>query len=205
LLFGVTGLILFVVFVFGFWRVSAGVPPAKAAETYLRSIVSGDTDAALTVSTGSAAWAASRLKGSGVTAEVKEIGCSVAAQGRGWARVLATVELVLKDGSADVGWYSLDVVKNGRSWKVVSFQETEPESTGTSSYVSRADVKEVEEVFRRYLDVLASGDMLGAAKFLADPARKSQEMGAAVLGKGAVIEKVGICGRNQCGSGKRNW
>jgi len=71
--------------------------------------------------------------------------------------------------------------------------------------VSRVDAKEAEQVFRQYLDTLAAGDMLGAAKFLADPARKSQEMGAAVLGKGAVIDKVGICGRNQCGSGKRNW
>lgn len=166
------------------------MPPARVAEAYIRAIASGDADAALSVSSGSAAWAASRLKGSGVTAEVRGVDCSVAAQGRRWARVLVTVELILKDGSADVGWYSLDMVKTGQGWKVASFQETEPELTGTSSYVSRADAKEAEQVFRSYLDALTAGDWQNAVKYLAGPSRRNQEMGAAVLGKGAVLGKI---------------
>ncbi|SHE97116.1 hypothetical protein SAMN02745218_01175 [Desulfofundulus australicus DSM 11792] len=192
-LLALTAALILAVLGFGAWRFSASAPPRKAAENYVRALAAGDAEAALQYSSGSAAFAASRLKGSKVTAKVEDVSCSVAALGRGWAKVLATVELTLQDGSADVGWYSVDAVKTSQGWKVVSFREAEPDMSGVSGvglFVNRAEADAANRVFQGYLDALAAGDWQGAAKYLAGPARRSQEMGGAVLGKGAVIGKV---------------
>lgn len=190
LMFGITGLIFLSTFVYSFWRVSANIPPCKTAEAYIRALCSGDAEAALQNSSGGAAVTASRLKGSKVIAQVEGVSCSVAALGREWARVRATVELTLQDGSADVGWYSLDTVKTDQDWKIVSFRGVEPELSGISLFVKQADTEAAKLVFQEYLDALAAGNGQGAAKYLAGPARRSQEMSAAALGKGAVIGKV---------------
>lgn len=93
--------------------------------------------------------------------------------------------------------------EKGRGWKVASFRETEQELTGTSSYVSRADVEAAECIFQQYLDALAARDWQGAAKYMAGPARRRQEMGATVLGKEAVIGKMGnIKAESVCERGK---
>lgn len=190
LMFGITGLIFLSTFVYSFWRVSANIPPCKTAEAYIRALCSGDAGAALQNSSGGAAVTASRLKGSKVTAQVEDVSCSVAAMGRWWARVLTTVELILQDGTADVGWYALDAVKTGREWKVVSFREADPEISGTGLFVKKTDVAAAKQVFESYLDALAAGDWQGAAKYLAGPARRSQEMSEVAIGKGAVIGRV---------------
>lgn len=189
-LLALTAALVLAVLGFGAWRLSAAAPPERAAEAYVRALASGNAETALDYSSGSAAFAASRLRGSKVTAKVEDVSCSVSALGRGWARVQATVELTLQGGSADAGWYTMDVVKAGREWKVVSFREAEQELSGVSIFVKQADVEAAKQVFQQYLDTLAAGDMQGAAKHLAGTARRSQEMGAAVLGKGAVIGKV---------------
>ncbi|MBE3573775.1 MAG: hypothetical protein IMW95_12655, partial [Moorella humiferrea] len=125
-----------------------------------------------------------------LAARVDDVFTSVQALGRGWARVLAAVELTLQDGSADVGWYSVDAVKTSQGWKVVSFRDAEPDMSGVGLFVNLAEVDAAKRIFQGYLDALAAGDWQGAAKYLAGPARRSQEVGAAVLGKGAVIGKV---------------
>lgn len=186
----ITGIIFLLIVSYGIWHTSAVVPPCRAAEAYIRTLAAGDVETALKYSSGNAAYAASRLKDSHVTAQVDCISCSVASLGWGWARVIATVELTLRDGSADVGWYSLDVVKASQDWKVVSFQENGPELSGTSICVNSANMEAAKQVFESYLAELAAGDWQASAKYLIGPARRSQEMGAAILGKGAVIGKV---------------
>ena|GEM_PF-2090740 len=172
-------------------RALATAPPRQAAEAYLRALASGDTETALKYSSGSAAFAASRLKGNEVTAQVNSVSCSVTALGRGWARVQTTTELTLQDGSADIGWYSLDVVKTGQGWRIVSFREAKPVPEGTDVFfISQADISAAKLVFQDYLNALAAGDWQGAAKFLAGQARRSQEMSQAALGKGVLIGKV---------------
>jgi len=189
-LLGVTLAVVLGVAIFGCWRLICERQPAKTAEAYIRAIASGDVDAALSVSSGSAAWSVSRLRGSGASAQVERVECSAAALGRGWARVVAEVELTLQDGSADVGWYSVDVARTGEGWKAVAFRETEPELSGAGVVVSGLDAAGAEEVFRQYLDSLAAGNWQEAAKCLAGPARRSQEMSAPVLEKGALIGKA---------------
>ena len=165
-------------------------PPIRAAESYLRALAGGDTEAALEFSTGNAAWSASRLKEISIKADVDRVGPSVAALGRGWARVSALVELTLQDGSADVGWYSIDVVKTEQGWKVASIREHEPDVSGTGTFVKKTDTTSAEQVFRSYIDELATGNLQGSLKYLVGPTRKRQEISAAVLGKGAVIGEV---------------
>jgi len=185
------GIVLLAFISYGTWKALASIPPRQAAETYIRALAAGDVETALKSSSGSAAYAASRLKGSEITANVEDVSCSVAALGRGWARVLATVELTLQDGSVDVGWYSLDVVKAGQSWKVVSFREAGPEHEGTDIFfTSQTDISATRQVFQDYLNALAAGDWQSAAKYLAGPARRIQEAGTATLGKGSVINKA---------------
>ncbi|MCL6479546.1 MAG: hypothetical protein K6T65_14265 [Peptococcaceae bacterium] len=185
------GIILLAIISYEAWKVSVLTPPRQAVENYIRALAAGDVETALKSSSGSAAYAASRLRGSEITARVEEVSCSVAALGRGWARVLATVELTLQDGSVDVGWYSLDAVKTDKGWKVVSFREAGLELEGTGVFfTSQADIPAVKQVFQDYLNALAAGDWQGAAKYLAGPARRIQEAGTATLGKGSVINKA---------------
>ncbi|WP_156274763.1 hypothetical protein [Neomoorella glycerini] len=161
------------------------------AETYLRALASGDAEGAKAVSSGKAAEAAGKLEGKNLSARVDEISTSVQALGRGWARVEATVELTLADGTADVGWYELDVMKEAGGWKVMSFHEDEPDLSGWSLLWGRAgDLAAAREVFVGYLDTLAAGKWDDAVKYLAGPARKSMETSREVLGKGKVIGKV---------------
>jgi hypothetical protein len=188
-IFLLTALVL-TVFGYGAWRYAALVPPVRTAEIYIRALASGNTETAEGYAAGSAAFAASRLKNSTVTAQVVSISCSTTALGRGWARILAVVELTLQDGTADVGWYGLDVAKTGQNWKVVSFQEVEPVLSGTALFISRADAEAARQVFEAYMGTMSSGDWQEAAKHLTGTARRNQEASAAALGKGAVIGKV---------------
>lgn len=178
------------IMLFAVWKILTLNQPRQVAETYIRALASGDVETALKSSSGSAAYAASRLRDSEITASVEDVSCSVDALGRGWARVLVAVELVLRDGSADLGWYSLDVVKIDKDWRVVSFRETGPELSGTSLLVSQADTNAAKRTFENYLTALTAGDFQGSAKYLVGPARRSHEAGAATLGRGAVIDKV---------------
>ncbi|AEG15970.1 hypothetical protein Desku_2438 [Desulfofundulus kuznetsovii DSM 6115] len=189
-IFILAAILIFSVLGYNIWRVCASVPPKKAAENYVRALATGNVDTPLKYSSGDAAFAVSRLKGSKVTAKVEDVSCSVGALGRGWAKVLATVELTLQDGSADVGWYSMDMTKTGQGWKVASFREAKPDMSGVSLFVSGAEADAAKRVFQGYLDALAAGNWQGATKYLAGPARRSQEMGAAVIGKGVVIGRV---------------
>lgn len=140
---------------------------------------------------GMAAEAAGKLEGKNLAARVDEVSTSVQALGRGWARVKATVELTLADGTADVGWYELDVMKEAGDWKVVSFREDAPDVSGWSLVLGRSkDVAAVREVFAGYLDALAAGKWDEATKYLTGPAKKSMEASREVLGHGKIIGKV---------------
>lgn len=184
---------LAVLLVLGFsaWRLAVARGPEKVSEAYLRALASGDAEAAKSLSAGSAARAAARLEGRGLQAGVRAVGCRAAALGSGWARVEASVELALSDGSADVGWYALDAVKTADGWRVVSFKETGPYTRGVTLPAGSSALKAAEGTFRGYLEALAAGDWAGAARFLAGPARADHEASAPVLGKGALFSSAG--------------
>ncbi|WP_406676431.1 hypothetical protein [Moorella sp. ACPs] len=143
------------------------------------------------MSEGRAAEAAGKLEGKNLVARVDEISTSLQALGRDWARVKATVELTLKDGTADVGWYELDVMKEAGGWKVVSFREGAPDLSGWSLVLGRAgDVEAAKEVFVGYLDDLAAGRYKEADQWLAGPALKEHLAAGDVLSKGKLLEAV---------------
>ncbi|MGI9862545.1 hypothetical protein SDD30_14285 [Moorella naiadis] len=172
-------------------RIAEAGPPQRAADTYIHALASGDVDGGKAVSSGKAAEAAGKLEGQNLAARVDEVSTSVQALGRGWARVEATVELTLQDGTADVGWYDLDVVKEAGGWKVASFREYAPNPSGWSLLWGRSkDVAAAKEVFAGYLYALAAGKWDDAVKYLAGPARKSMEASRDVLSKGKIIGKV---------------
>ncbi|GAF24685.1 heme/copper-type cytochrome/quinol oxidases, subunit 2 [Moorella thermoacetica Y72] len=174
------------------WRFSSEERSVEqAARFYLQAMATGDLAAARGVSEGRSAEAAGKLEGKNLAARVDEISTSLQALGRDWARVKATVELTLKDGTADVGWYELDVMKEAGGWKVISFREDEPDLSGWSLLWGRiGDVEAAREVFAGYLDALAAGKWDEAVKYLAGPVRKSMEASREVLGHGKIIGKV---------------
>lgn len=186
----------------GFSREDPGI--VKTAEGYLRALAGGNVAAAREVSVGGAADAATRLEGKDLAAQVVDMRMEVTAYSSSWARVFATAELTLKDGSPDVGWYELELVRNNGAWKVYSLREVPPVVKGNLSELPpwlrklpligdgsrEKELKEAEAVFRSYLDDLAAGRYKEAVRWLAGPALREHLAVADVLGRGKLLEAV---------------
>ncbi|MHB1127544.1 MAG: hypothetical protein ACYC2T_11435 [Bacillota bacterium] len=170
------------------WRTSLMKPPREVSEAYLRALASGNVGEALAYSSVAAANAAERLSGIKVQALVRSIDVSVAAMGSGWARTIATVDLVLTDGTSDVGWYFLDVAKKPDGWKVIDIRESEPAINGLKLFARSQD--EALKTFIEYLDALKNNRYDDAARLLVGPARKAHEQAASVLSKGPLFKSV---------------
>lgn len=182
---------LVAIFILYLWFLGKDRPIEKAAQSYLQALATGDLAAAREVSEGRAAEAAGKLEGKNLAARVDEIFTSVQALGRGWARVKATVELTLADGTADVGWYELDLVREGGIWKVYSFKETAPCIEGHHiARPGKGDMDEVEAVLKGYLDDLAAGRYKEAARWLAGPVLREYLATGDVLSKGKLLEAI---------------
>jgi hypothetical protein len=174
------------------WQYTMALPPRQIAKTYLRALASGDVAGAKAVSTGRAAEAAGKLEGKNLAVRVDEISTSVQALGRGWARVKATVELTLQDGTADVGWYELELLKGGEAWKVYSFKETTPRIEGYRlGRPGKEDLREAKTVLKGYLDDLAAGKYKDAARWLVGPALKEHLTAGEYLSRGKLIDAPG--------------
>lgn len=202
----VTLAVLSIVVIFGLHWIFPGPDPAieNTAQAYLRALATGDVAAAREVSTGRAADAASRLEGKDLAAQVVDMKMEVEAYSSSWARVLATVELALKDGSPDVGWYELELVKDGGAWKVYGLREVPPVVKGNvnglpqwvrqlplfGDSAGEKELREAEAVFRGYVDELAAGRYKEAAKWLAGPALRKHLTAGNVLDKGKMLEVV---------------
>ena len=178
---------------FGAWRWVAGLGPRRAAEEYVLALARADAAAAQSVSSGEAAYAAARLKDSGArAARAASARAWVLALGRGWVLVEAEAELLLSDGTADAGWYRLQLVRVTGDWKVVDFQAALPRLSGVGlPSFSRRVPEEALGVFREYLSLLAQGKYSEAARLCVGPARAAQEREAAVLGRAPLFREVG--------------
>lgn len=180
---------LVAIFILYLWFLGKDRPIEKAAQSYLQALATGDLAAAREVSEGRAAEAAGKLEGKNLAARVDDVSTSVQALGRDWARVKATVELTLADGTADVGWYELDLVREGGIWKVYSFKETAPRIEGYNmDRLGKGDMREAEAVLNGYLDDLAAGRYKEAARWLAGPALREHLAASDVLGRGGVLD-----------------
>jgi hypothetical protein len=169
----------------------ASLAPRRAAKSYISVLARGDTAAARSLGLGSAAFAAATLKGQDVKpAEVRAVDSTLAALGRGWALVEAEVELLLADGTADAGWYRLELVKADDSWKVVDFRAAPPRLSGVGLPAWGKDVEVASAVFTEYLRLLLQGEYAEAAKLAVGPARAAQEQQAQVFGKAPLFREV---------------
>lgn len=186
-----TGIFALIILSLFIWRIVAISAPLDVTKTYIKALASGDTQTALANSSGKAALTAARLKDEKITARVDDISCKVLAYGsKGWVNVKAKVGLALKDGTAEVSWYNIEVVKTDQNWKVVSLSEATPELSGTSFFVSQTNVQKAQIVFNDYLFALTKNDWAEATKHLAGLARRQQELSTPVLSKAPVINKV---------------
>jgi len=215
----VTLVVLSIVLMIGLHWLLPGPDPTveNTARTYLRALATGDVVAAREVSTGRAADAASRLEGKDLAAQVVDMKVEVEAYSDSWARVLATVELALKDGSPDVGWYELELVRDGGVWKAYSLREVPPAMKGNVNGLPKwvrqlplfgdsageKELREAEAVFRGYLDDLAAGRYKEAARWLAGPALKKHLDSMELLEKGRIIEQVSNLVLTPLGSGDK--
>lgn len=176
---------------FGAWRYAAGLGPKRAAREYVLALARGDARAAQNVALGSAAYAAAGLQGEDVRpAEVRSVDAYLSTLGRGWALVEAEAELVLSDGTADVGWYRLELVKADGGWKVVDFRPVAPRLSGVGLAAWGRDAGAAGDAFTEYLRLLAQGRYAEAARLAVGPARAAQEREIQVLGKAPLFKEV---------------
>jgi len=175
-------------FVFEVPRIVYGQHAIFAVETYMKSMASSGGCSGLAVSTGNAAYLAQRQITLKTYAAVEDLHSSVSGVGNGWARVLVTLELTLKDGSPDVGWYTVDLIRSGRDWQVVSVKERAPEIPGGSLFRRTESISQTEKVFKRYLDEVVNKNWKSAGKSLVGPARRNHELSTPVFAKGTPIK-----------------
>lgn len=177
---------------FGAWPNIAGLGPRRAAAEYLCALARGDAAGAKDVSLGGAANAAAGLKDSGVqAAQVVSARTFLSALGRDWALVEAEAELVLSDGTADVGWYSLELTKTDDGWKVIDFRLAPPRLAGVGLPGWGKGTEEAASVFREYLSLLGQGKYMEAASLCVGPARAAQERQTPIVGKAPLFKEVG--------------
>lgn len=176
---------------YGAWRYAAGLGPRRVAGEYVASLARGDPKSAKNLSVGSAAFAATRLEGLNAKAEVQKVRAFLAVLGSGWAVVGVEAELVLADGTADVGWYEVELVRDGGSWKVAALREAPPFVSGVGLPARGKDAEEAKAVFQEYLSLLSQGRYAEAARLCVGPARTAQEKQAPVLGSAPIFKEVG--------------
>ena len=163
------------------------LPAVSVAESYIRAVAEQDRDAALEISSGRAAYIASGLGEGKAKANVAGMRCWVEAASSGWARVVLEPELILGDGTRDIGWYEVEVIKKD-GWKVVDLKEATIPLSGTHVIENDGCLPAINEVFGDYLKALAAGDLKSASRYLVGPARKSHEAGESYLSKGKIIK-----------------
>ena len=170
------------------WKTYIRIAPGKAAEAYIRALITGDKAGALGVSSGAAAFNAQKATGG---AGVVKLNVEVTDVGPGWAEALAYTELALQDGSHDAGWYQVVLIQTNNSWKVISLTEAQPWASGLWGFNSKQDVAAVSSVFTSYLQLLTQNRYQSAAKLLAGDARVAHESDAPALGKAPLFKYTG--------------
>lgn len=168
------------------WTATVRAAPVKAAETYIRALAEGNTEAALQSSTGTAAWAVKNTRSD--KARIVVLDTAVPEAGKDYAEVLVYAELELADGSRDAGWYRLTLTRTDR-WRVVSVLER-LWSSGPRRTVSRHDQQEMARSLEGYLSALAQGDHREAVRRLCGPARRAHEQGEGMF-KHLPVENIG--------------
>lgn len=174
-------------------------PSVHAAERFLTALCAGDLPKARELASGRVAWDLARQP-SLPKAEVVDLNVSVVARSDKWARVQVGLEVVLADGTHDVGWYDMDIVRAGQGWVVTHMEDAGLPVFGWG-FRKSVDLREVMEA---YLTALARGDYAGAGRFLAGPARRAHEQAAPMLDRGSVIDSFrGLRAETLWSDGKR--
>lgn len=186
---GVVTLVALAVLIFGAWHICVKPPLIKAAEAYIIALSSEDKAEALKISTGKAAFTASKL-GSGKGAKLKNIESDVKAYAQEYAKVMVSPELELTDNTTDVGWYEMDLVKNQDGWLIANIQETFPPVSGFCMFPDKDSLPEIEKVFEDYTKELANGNNEMAAKHLVGSARRNMEAGLSLLKNESVVKDL---------------
>ena len=145
------------------WKTYIRIAPGKAAEAYIRALITGDKAGAQGVSSGAAAFNAQKATGS---AGVVKLDIEVTDVGPGWAEALAYTELawqtglMMRDGTRRI------LIQPGGAWKVISLTEAQPWASGLFGFNSKQDVEAVTGVFTSYLQLLTQNRYQDAAKLL---------------------------------------
>lgn len=168
------------------WTAAIRAAPAKAAQTHVRALATGDIEAALHSAAGAAAWAAKNTRSD--KAQVVVLDTAISEARKSYAEVLVYAELELTDGSRDAGWYRLTLTRADR-WRVVSVSE-HLWSSGLRRPVSQRDHQEMAQDLEGYLSALSQGDHRGAVKRLCGPARRAHEQSEAAF-KHLPVEDIG--------------
>lgn len=171
---------------------TAVTPVEEAVEQFFSLLAAGDVEGAKDLAAGQTLYLLSRPQDAGIPAgKVVRQDVEVTASGNGWAQARATVEIELADGSVDLGWYALEMVRANGSWNVVDLRPVPPYLSGVGLPAWGEDVAAAKEVFEDYLRKLSQGSYAEAAKLTVGPARAAQEQQAPAFGKAPLFKEVG--------------
>ncbi|OPY63699.1 MAG: hypothetical protein A4E56_00422 [Pelotomaculum sp. PtaU1.Bin065] len=190
-IFVIGGIIILVLFAFLIRQEFVFNAAIDASKKYITALAEGNAQKALEYSSGEAAVAATRLMDGKVAASVDIFLCEIVSYGNDWGKAAAGVRLTLSDGTEDIGWYSMDVIKNRQGWKVISLKETVPVLSGQGLFISQNDVSQGQKIITGYLEALTLNDLEGAKNFLAGQAKRQHEISTSVLGKAPLIKTYG--------------
>lgn len=162
------------------------------AEQFIRYLAAHDIENAKTLASGSVLYNLSSKEKQDVPgAEITEISVQTLARSTGWAELQTTAKLRLANGDTDITWYRLDMSNSDGIWKVYQAELTGPIISGECDNNAKLeDMEAVKTVFNDYIQALA-GDSQKSVKYLAGPARRTQEMALGTLGKAPLIKSIG--------------
>lgn len=132
---------------------------------YFKALCANDIEQAKKQTTGQALWSLSNVHEL-PEANIEKTDTDILAGSKSWARVNTAVEIRLSDGTIDVGWYDIDLIKTKQGWKIFDIKTQVPETK--LGLIVNSNMDAPKKVFEEYLNTPST-------KYLAGAARTAQE------------------------------
>ncbi len=128
-----------------------------------------------------------------LSATLQDVVVKVIASGNNIALVSVTADIQKTDGTYDVAWYNILLLKKKNGWKVTEVQPVSFLSGAISGRTGKLDTQPIDElkvIFTAYTNALAKNNWNKAGEYLVGQARTAHIMSKQILEKGRIIQKV---------------
>lgn len=128
-----------------------------------------------------------------LSATLQDVLVKVTASGNNMAIATVTADMQKTDGTYDVAWYNVLLLKDKNGWKIAEMQPVSFISGAINGRTGKLDVQPVDELkatFAAYTNALAKSNWNKAGEYLVGQARTAHIMSKQILKKGRIIQKV---------------